>query len=153
MARVRVIGCGNPDAGDDAAGLEAAEGIRERAPADVEVMMAADPLAVLELIEDEVELVVLVDAVRTMGGPRGPGTIVRAELGPDGSLGELRTSLSSHGFGIAETVGLVAAIRTLPRVVFFGVEAGSLAMGADLSPEVQEAIPELVDAVLEEVRG
>lgn len=153
MPRVRVIGCGNPDAGDDAAGLEAAEAVRERAPSHVEVVMAGSALGVLDLIEDDVDLAVVIDAVRTTDGSRCAGELVRAELGPEGFPGRLRSSLSSHGFGVAETIGLAAAVHTLPRVVFFGVEAGDVTAGASLTPEVQEAMPALVEAVLEEVRA
>ncbi len=147
---VRVIGCGNPDAGDDAAGLIVAEEIRARAPAGVDVVRTRDPLRLLDLLEDT-ERAIVVDAMRSPSGARAPGTLVRIEVGPDGSPAALRSSLSSHGLGLVESIGLAAAVGDLPPIVFHGVEAGALAAGSDLSDAVRAALPALIDAVLADV--
>ena len=144
---VRVIGCGNPDAGDDAAGLIVAEEIDARALENVDVVRARDPLRLLDLLEN-VERVIVVDAVRSPSGARAPGTLVRIEVGPDGSPAALRSSLSSHGLGLAGSIGLAAAVGDLPPIVFHGVEAGAFAAGSDLSDAVRAALPALIDAVL-----
>ncbi|HEX9124532.1 MAG TPA: hydrogenase maturation protease, partial [Actinomycetota bacterium] len=127
--RVRVIGCGTLDAGDDAVGLLAVREARERleAIAGVEVLEAA-ALDVVHLLED-VDGAVVVDAVRAPSGLREPGTIVRAEAGPDGLPADVRSSLSSHGLGLAEAVGLAAALGGMPRVVFLGIEVADVTAG------------------------
>lgn len=151
MARVRVIGCGNPDAGDDAAGLIA---VGRAAPAltrlGVEVVEAGAALKVLDLMEGADALVV-VDAVRDPSGRRQPGTLVRAEAGPDGLPTDLRSSLSSHGLGLAEAIGLAAALGPVPRVVFHGVEVADVTAGRRLSVPVAEALSQLVQNLLDEV--
>jgi hydrogenase maturation protease len=147
--RVRVIGCGNPEAGDDALGLLAVGLARRRLPPQVEIVEAGVALRVLDLLDD-VDAVVIVDAVREPGGGRAPGTLVRTVADRAGLPAELRGSLSSHGIGLAEAVGLAAAMGPLPRVVFLGVEAGELTAGAGLSPAVAATLPRLVDAVVEE---
>jgi hydrogenase maturation protease len=149
-ARVRVIGCGNPEAGDDAVGLVAVGLARRRLPPEVEVVEAGVALRVLDLLED-VDAVVIADAVRAPSGGREVGELVRAVGDPDGLPAELRSALSSHGLGIAEAVGLAGAMGPLPRVVFLGVEADDLTAGHGLSPAVAAALPALVDAVVEEV--
>jgi hydrogenase maturation protease len=149
VPRVRVIGCGNPDAGDDAVGLLATDRVRDRVPEDVEVVTAPTALHVLDLLEGAAS-VILVDATRTAGEERPAGTLVRVEAGPDG-LPALRSSLSSHGVGLAEAIGLAAALGDGPRVVFLGVEVGDVRMGAGLSPVVEGALPGLVDAIVDEV--
>jgi hydrogenase maturation protease len=149
-ARVRVIGCGNPEAGDDAVGLVAVGLARRRLPPEVEVVEAGMALRVLDLLED-VDAVVITDAVRAPSGGREVGELVRAVGDPDGLPAELRSALSSHGLGIAEAVGLAGAMGPLPRVVFLGVEADDLTAGHGLSPAVAAALPALVDAVVEEV--
>ena len=150
MARVRVIGCGNPDAGDDAAGLLVAGALRDRVPGGVDVVLAGPAVRVLELL-DGVDIAIVVDAVRSPTGARAPGTLVRAEAGPDGLPAELRNSLSTHGFGLAEAVGLAAAVGTAPRVVFHGVEADDVRIGAPPSSPVAAALPGLEAAVLADV--
>jgi hydrogenase maturation protease len=150
ISRVRVIGCGNPEAGDDAVGLLAVGLARRRLPPAVEVVEAGSALRVLDLLED-VDAVVIVDAVRAPSGGREAGALVRAVGDPDGLPAELSGALSSHGLGIAEAVGLAAAMGPLPRVVFLGVEADDLTAGHGLSPAVAAALPALVDALVEEV--
>jgi hydrogenase maturation protease len=147
---VRVIGCGNPDAGDDALGLLAVRAAHDRLPPDVEVVEAAVALHVLDLL-DGADAAVVVDAVRTPRGTRDPGTLVRAEATIDGLPVDVRSSLSSHGFGLAEAVGLAAAVGPVPRLVFIGLEVGDVRIGESLSPAVSEAMPELVDTLVAEV--
>src|SRR6266545_2107823 len=101
MALVRVIGCGNPDAGDDAVGILAVAGARSalEAIAGVEVIAHAEPLAVVHLLEGT-DAVLVVDAIRS-GSGRPPGAVVRAEAGPDGLPAEFRSPRSPHGHGVA----------------------------------------------------
>lgn len=148
-----MIGCGSPEGGDDAVGLLVARALRARVGPEVEVFEAGSPLRVLDLVEGA-DVVIVVDAVRTTGGGCAPGTLVRAEADGSAALpAELRSSLSSHGLGLAEALGLAAALGPLPRVVFHGVEAANVEAGAALSPEVQVALPALVDAVVASVEG
>jgi hydrogenase maturation protease len=151
MAVVRVIGCGNADAGDDAAGILAVAEARialEAVPG-VEVVPHASPLEIVHLLEGA-DAVVVVDAVRTSGGGRVPGTPVRAEAGPGGLPAEIRSSLSSHGLGVAEAVGLAAAIGSAPRIVVLGIEAEEAAPGAGLSRAVRRGVSVLAEMILHE---
>ncbi len=150
---MRVIGLGNPEAGDDAVGLIAARRARpelEGIPG-VEVVQVGAGVHVLDLLQGA-EAVVVVDAVRSPSGGRPPGTLVRVEAGPDGLPADASSSVSSHGFGVAEAVGLAAALGGTPIVVFIGVEAAEVAAGSPLSGPVEAALPALVQAVVEEVR-
>jgi hydrogenase maturation protease len=148
MNRVRVIGCGNRDAGDDALGLIAVRSARERLPETVEVIEAGTPARVIDLLAD-VDAVVLVDAVRSAGAATDGGVIRLVAVGGGVFLG-VRTSLSSHGLGLAEVLGLASAIGPLPRVVFLGLGADQVAMGSGLSAPVAAGLPKLVDAVVAE---
>ncbi len=96
---VRVIGCGNPDAGDDAAGLIVAEEIRRPRPARTSTSFEPAIRSACSISSKTSERVIVVDAVRSASGARTPGTLVRIEVGPDGSPAALRSSLSSHGLG------------------------------------------------------
>jgi hydrogenase maturation protease len=154
MTTFRVIGCGNPEAGDDAAGIVAVERAREALESipGVEVLPLVSPLDVVHHL-DGADAVVVVDAIRTPGGARPPGTVVRAVAGPDGLQAEMRSSLSSHGFGVVEAFGLASAIGPLPRVVVVGVEAEQAAPGRPMSGAVRAALPDLTDSVVREARS
>lgn len=133
-----VIGLGNPDRGDDAAGVRVAG--RLRSVAAVESRRGTD---VMDLWADADDVVV-VDATRSA---RPPGTVVRI----DATSGELpaRSFPSSHSFGLAETVELARALERLPgRLTVYGIEGACFEVGAPMSPEVVEAV-EAVTAELE----
>lgn len=150
---VRVIACGNPGAGDDGAGLAAVPEIRRllRDEPGVEVVEAGTPTRLLDLLQDGTPAVV-VDAVRSRGAYR-PGEIVRVSDLREGVPIGLRSALSSHGFGVAETVGVAAAIGVLPRIAFVGVEARDVAAGMPLSPPVSAALPAVSAEVAELARA
>ncbi len=150
---MRVIACGNPDAGDDAVGLIAVERARSALEAipGVEVVVAGLALRVVDLLEG-VDAAIVVDAVRSSTGERPPGTLVRVEAGPDGLPADVGSSVSSHGFGLAEAVGLATALGRVPRVVFLGVEVAEVAVGHGLSPAVAGATSLLTEAIVADVR-
>ena len=151
-AQVRVIGCGNPDAGDDAAGLLTVRRARpelERLPG-VTVSEARAALTVLDLLDGS-EAVVIVDAVRSTGGARKPGELVRFESGPAALPAEARSALSSHGLGLAEALGLAAVLGRAPRLILLGVEVGDVSAGHPLSPEVARSLPDLASHLHREV--
>lgn len=147
--RVRVIGCGNLDAGDDALGILAVREARARLTVlpSVEVVEVSTGLNVLDLLAG-VEAAVVVDAVRAPRGDRRPGTLVRIEAGPDGLPAELRSSLSSHGLGVAEAIGLASVLGPAPRVVVLGIEVAGVEAGSGLSPAVRSALPQLVRQIV-----
>ncbi len=154
MASVRVIACGSEDLGDDAAGLLAVRDARsmlEVLPG-VEVIEAGLGLRILDLL-DGVDAALVVDAVRSPGGERHPGELVRIEAGPDGLTADIGSSLSSHGFGVGEAVGLAAALGRIPRVVFLGVEAAGAEAGQPLSAAVSAAFPDLVRGIVAEAKS
>ena len=148
--RVRVIACGNPQAGDDALGLLAAERCAGGCPTTSRSIEAGPATRVLELLDDT-EVAIVIDAVRAPDGGRAPGTLVRAEGDAGGLPAELRGSLSSHGLGLAEAVGLAAALGHAPRVIFHGVEAAGVEMGSPVSDAVTAAMPALLEAILADV--
>ncbi len=151
MVAVRVIGCGNADAGDDAVGLMAVRALRPglAGMTGVEVAEAATGLQVLELL-DGADAAVVVDAVR---GPRGvrPGTAIRMDVDDEAALPPLSTTLSSHGVGLAEAFALATTLGRLPRTVFLGLHVADVDPGGALSPRVAGTLPGLVRLIRSEV--
>ena len=147
MSAVLVVGCGNRDRGDDGAGIVAVDIARPalRAIDGVVVRTTSSPLDLVEPMADA-DAVVVVDAVRSSDPSRPPGTIVVADGEPHGLPVELRSSISSHGLGIGEAIGLASALAARTAVVLVGVEAGTTD-GAELSPSVAAAMPALVASI------
>lgn len=179
MTRVRVVGIGQPDRGDDAAGLLAADAVRAQAPgADVR-SGAADAAGVLAQFEGA-DRVIVIDSAR---GGGAPGDVVRLMLsgGPDrqpgglsltgaqqrplpvreraiqagGALADQPTkcsrAFSSHGNALAGALALGEALGCLPKQLsVFAIVGETFALGAPLSPAVRAALPGLVRQVMQE---
>jgi hydrogenase maturation protease len=91
--------------------------------------------------------VYLIDAVRTGGAP---GTVLRRDC-RRGSLGGLGL-VSSHGFGVAQAVGLAQALGGLPaRLVLYGIEAADFAPGTPPCAPVRGGVARVVELLLEEL--
>lgn len=135
---VAVVGIGSP-AGDDRAGWLVAQALATRrgvrVPAGVEVRMLDRPgPALLEAIAG-VDVAVLVDAMRS-GAVRG--TVRRFDLA--GALTLRSAPVSSHGFGLAETLALGAALERLPPVlVVYAIEGGGFGPESPASAAVAGA--------------
>lgn len=144
-----VIGIGNPDRGDDAAGLVVARALRDRLPDGVEVLEHdGEATRLLERMADA-EAVFLIDAA-VSGAPAG--TIRRFDA-HDGPLPQALFGMpSSHGFGLAEAVELARALGRLPPCcIVHAIEGGTFETGADLSPEVAAAANEVSARIAAEI--
>ena len=148
-----VIGVGNPDAGDDAAGPLVAEAVRAVAPAGVEVLVHEDP-ADLTLLWRDRDLVVVVDAVCS-GDPAGSvRTMVVSEEAAALESWPSAGSRGTHDFGLSSAAQLSHALGTLPRrLVLVGVEGRDFTPGHPMTRAVRAAVPEAVDAVIAEAEA
>lgn len=141
--RLRVVGCGNPYAADDSAGLEIVRRLRNRGEGACEFL--AVPQAGLELlgVMPGADVVLFVDAMAS-GAP--PGTLHLGPLPSPDMEPRALSSLSSHGWGLAEMLRLMLVLRwRRPRLMLLGVEVGTLAPGAPRSAAVEGAIRTVVE--------
>lgn len=146
FARV-VIGVGNPDRGDDGAGRAVARRVAARNDCAFEVREGSGEATALMSAWTGFDDVVLVDACRGAGPP---GSVHR--IGPDEAerVGTLQHA-STHSLGVAAAIGLSRALGTLPaRLVIYAIEAGHSREGEGLSPEVDQAVHEVVALVMQD---
>jgi len=127
-----VIGCGNRQRGDDAAGILAAERLRELGvPAQI---CGGEATALMETWNGANDVIVI-DAVLT--GAR-PGTLHIW----DGSqaLPSCFSVTSTHGLGVAEAIELARALGRLPaRLRVWAIEGLQFDLGSDVSPPIRQA--------------
>lgn len=145
---VLVLGLGNPLRGDDGVGARVVEELEGRGlPEYVETLDAGTGgLDLFHLIEGE-SRVIIIDAADV---GKEAGQFVR--FTPDQAhLIESAEQFSFHDAGLAETLALARALdRRLPPIVIFGVQPESMGWGEGLSQSVEEGLPTLLNAVLEE---
>jgi hydrogenase maturation protease len=145
-----VIGIGNPDRGDDAAGRCVARLVRPMLPDDVRVVEQDGEATALLACLDGVRAAFLIDACAS-GAPAG--TVHRFDAAasplPSGAFG-----LSTHGFGLAEGIELARALGQLPSVcVVYAIEGACFEIGAALSPPVRESLAGVASRLRAEFTG
>lgn len=140
--RTIIIGIGNTDRGDDGVGLHVARALRAAdLPGVVVREESADGAALMEAWKGA-QAVILVDSV--VSG-REPGTVFRFEAHAQPLPKRLFSHASTHAIGVTEAIELARALRQLPpRLVVYGIEGRCFAIGAPLSPEVEQAAVEVV---------
>ena len=112
--RLLIVGCGNPAAGDDSAGIEIVRRLSELEDCGCDLRVETSPGLELLEIFSLADVIVFVDAV-TSGGL--PGTIYLASLPSKDVQPRALGSLSSHGWGLVETLQLARAMgRNIPQL-------------------------------------
>jgi len=143
-----VIGIGNPDRGDDAAGRAVARRLRGMLPPAIKVDEHDGEAAGLLARLEGTETAYLIDAC-TSSAPAG--TVQRFDVGAM-PLPQEAFAVSTHGLGLAEAVELGRALGQLPsRCVVYAIELGSTAPGDLLSPPVAAAIDDVAERVCAEI--
>ncbi len=145
----RVIGLGQPVAGDDGVGIAVLRHLRELGvPGGTELFEVADATALLPLLETPLP-VVIVDAVVGHGAA---GEVLEVDADDLGARGAGPRAISTHGVSLGQTIRLarlVADGRGSSRIRFVGVTIiRPDRYGCGLSPVVLAAVPRAAAAVL-----
>jgi len=148
MTKDLILGVGNLLLTDEGLGIHAVRKLFENPalPADVEVVDGGTAgLGLLYYLED-VNRLVIIDAVET-GGP--PGTMVR--LSGDQIPVYMAMKVSPHEITLPDFLA-AAKLRDLypQEVIVWGIQPQSLEVGVELSPVVAEKLDLLVENVLGE---
>lgn len=148
-----VIGCGNLNRSDDAAGVRVVQRLRERLgsdlPADLRLFDAGTGGMEVMFQARGARQLVIVDACRSGSTPgaifRLPGAEIGAAHVPAYSLHDFRWDHAVHAgrriFGV-----------DFPEdVTVYLIEAGSLALGTELSAPVQAAVEAVVGHIVDSI--
>ena len=148
--KITVLGIGNILLSDEGVGVHVANKLSAISlPEHVSVVEGGtDGFRLLNIIT-ETEHLIVIDAVK---GGGEPGSIYRFDIDdvracPSG----FKTSV--HQIGLLEVIDLSGLIGKTPRTTIIGIEPKSLEMGMELSPEISEKIPRIIDLVLAELNG
>lgn len=147
--KVVIIGIGNILLRDEGVGVHAAWALMGRQlPDQVEVIDGGtDAMDLLPAIQ-EAGRVIVIDALT---GGKEPGAIYRVT--PADLLCATDYPLSLHQTSFLEVLGMARQLGNEPEVVIIGVEPKEMTWGLTLTPEVAQSLPQVIDAVLAELRG
>jgi hydrogenase maturation protease len=140
-----VLGLGNLLLADEGVGVHAAQKLSEMSwPESIRVIDAGTALLdVLPAIQDA-ERIIVVDAMKADGAP---GSVYRL---PFEEVESPEIIASLHGFDLSRVLALVDR-RELPTVVVIGVEPKLIGWSTELTPEVADALPAVLEAVRQEL--
>jgi hydrogenase maturation protease len=145
--RPRVVGLGEPAAGDDGVGVAVVEHLRRSGDGvALELLTAADASALVDLLVGA-DPVVIVDAIATSGPPGRVLTLTPAALAT-----RKRALLSTHGVEVPQAIGLArtlcpATVARTVRIVAVTIAAPHR-YASGLSAAVAAAIPVAAAAAL-----
>jgi hydrogenase maturation protease len=146
-----VLGIGNVLLRDEGVGCHVIHALQGIPLPDVEVIDGGTCPDVLQLLEGADKLVI-VDAVK---GGGAPGQIYRFHLW-DITL-EQKPFLSLHDIGLVDSLMLMQLWHPdfigIDEAVIVGVEPKEIDWGLDLSPELREKMPQIIDAILAELNS
>ena len=150
MKKIKVLGIGNMLVGDDGFGPRVIEELQKRQlPENVELIDAGvGGMAILSWIEDA-DKIVIVDSVQTGNEP--VGTVYRftdKEMPPSDMF-----MLSLHDLNLVDTINIGRIVQKMPEeIIIYGVEVIRLTeFTKEMSPEVEAAVSEVADLVVEEI--
>ena len=141
---ILVVGIGNEYRNDDAIGVVVVRSLKKNLPCTKIIETTGDNLNLIDIWKDP-KVVILVDAVSSKSKP---GTIFRYNALTE-PIPTLISFHSTHVFSIAETIELGRTLHQLPpNLLLFGIEGKNFASGTSISPEVENAIPKVVEEIM-----
>ncbi len=145
--RIVVIGVGNLLLKDEGIGIHAVQALQElELPPDVKLIDGGTSPDLIAYTRAGDKLII-VDAARAGGEP---GTIYRFK--PEDLAAERASLASAHEMGVVENLKLISLTGNEPgEIVIIGIEPGEIEFGTELSPELQQKVPEIVKVVLKEM--
>jgi hydrogenase maturation protease len=149
---VLIIGIGNIFRGDDAAGLAAAGLLRDLELPGVKVLEMDGDITALAERWQGAERVVVIDAVSSKAPA---GAIFRFDAHAEPLPKKMFAACcSSHALGLAHQIEMAHSLNQLPPcLIVYGIEGKDFTLGSKLSPEVQQALPRLVEQIQEDLTG
>ena len=140
-----VLGIGNLLLKDEGVGCHVAHALEKACQLDVEVIDGGTSLEVVSLLEGA-DKVVIVDAVK---GGGTPGQIYRFCL--EDVTWRQKMLFSLHDVNLVEALMVMKCRHDMGDIVIIGVEPKEISWGLELSPELQEKMPQIIEIVLAEL--
>lgn len=142
-----IIGVGNLILKDEGVGIHAIRKLQAfKLPPGVDLIDAGtNTIDILSLIK-EAERIIFIDALK---GGGSPGTIYK--ITPADLMHEAKTPLSMHEVNLLDVLGMAEKLGVNAHIVIIGVEPKEILWGIELTPEVEEMLPKVIDAVFEEL--
>lgn len=143
-----VLGIGNLLCRDDGIGVRTVMEMRGQGKySGVRLIDGGTSPDLISLLDDDVDRLIIVDALR---GGGLPGDIYRFDL-PEKNIAD-GTTTSLHGMGILDSLKLIRQLgQQPPQVTVIGIEPADVSHGLRLSPVIEAKLPDVIRAVKSEI--
>ena len=147
---VAVIGIGNPLRRDDGIGIHIIQHMGEDTKyRNIDLIDGGTAPDLFSLLDENVQRLIIVDALQ--GGGK-PGSIYHLVIGDDNISDETPASL--HGLGILDSLLMMKKLNMKrPQVTLVGIEPFDISNGIGLSPQLEAAIPAVINAIDNEINA
>lgn len=146
--RIAVLGVGNLLLKDEGIGVHLVEKLAKViADTNIKIIDAGTYPDFLSLVEDNLDKLIIVDAVKNGDTP---GTIYRFDF--DVVDLEGAPPFSIHDIGVVDSLRTMALFNKQPKsTIVIGIEPKTIDFGLELSPEIEEKLPKIIDLVVQEI--
>jgi hydrogenase maturation protease len=157
-ARVLVLGLGNILLKDEGIGVHVAGRLqKQNLPGNVEIIDGGTASLDILLSREGPYKLVVIDAMKA---GKKPGTIYKTRLKADAidRLAEIfsekkQSRISLHQVGLIDALLVTEKAGCAPdEIVILGIEPKEIDSGLELTRQVKQKIPEIINTVLEEIR-
>jgi hydrogenase maturation protease len=141
-----VVGIGNLIYKDEGIGVHVIEEMKKmELPSHIELLdIGTSTMDLISYLEG-VKKLIIIDAMKAEGKP---GTIYKCK--PADLLPKGEASVSLHDIGVIETLTMARKMGMEIETVVIGVEPEIMGWGMELTDEVRNSIPTIIEAVLKE---
>ena len=155
--RILILGLGNILLADEGIGAHVAQLLqKESLPANVEVVDGGTAALDALLLVEGIDKLVVIDALRA---GQKPGTIYRAKFLVEEKnrltelfAGQGGSKISLHQIGLIDALAVAGRLNCLPEeIVIIGVEPSNVDWGLELTDQVAQKLPEIINMVLKEI--
>ncbi|MEE4312517.1 MAG: HyaD/HybD family hydrogenase maturation endopeptidase [candidate division KSB1 bacterium] len=148
--KIMILGVGNELLSDEGIGVHVVKELRNTdLPENVEVIEGGtDGFGLINLII-EADRLIVIDCLK---GGSDPGTLYKFDV-KDAPESPDMFKTSVHQISILEVINLSGLIGKTPVTTVIGVEPKSILTGMELSPEIREKIPRVIELVKEEIEN
>lgn len=153
--RILVLGLGNILLKDEGVGVHIAQMLQELVlPHNVEVVDGGTASLDVLLLAPGIEKLVVIDALRA---GKEAGTIYKARLKSEerDKLEQIFSSgsrISLHQVGLIDALAIAEKMNCAPKeIAIIGIEPKKIDCGLELTDDVKQKIPEIINTVLKEV--
>ncbi len=147
--RITVLGIGNLLLRDEGAGIHLVQRLADKVDSpNINLIDGGTTPDILSLVDSNIDKLIVVDAA--VVGDK-PGTIYRFDISDLDSGKSAPVSL--HELGLVDSLKMMNLFGNKPKsVTVFGIEPKVIDYGLELSPELEEKMPRLIELVIDEIK-